>query len=615
MRNNRAICLVEGVCGRARPAEWPGRRGVACRGGRLCLAAVVIGLLGGSGRGATAESPGPADFLTAQELRWLETNRTSLVVARDPRWYPSDTVGGPEAFTGITADFVRILEEKLGVTFQTLDAADWDEIARAESEGRIDIHPAHRQTAGRSNAWLFTEPYIRIPMMLLVNKSMTERLTLEGMRGMRIATGRLYGIDEFMREQGYRNLVPVKSDLDGLLDLSVGDLDIMVLDLATAAHYIEREGLTNLKIAGRIGPSYDFRIASRRDKPILHAILQKALDQVTDDERAAVYRKWVKVEAPPFYRSRAFWLFVSGGTLAAGFVIVLVLVWNKSLKTRVARTTQQLVQELAERRRTEAALSRARSELEQRVFERTAELATANRRLEGEMAERKQMEKEVLDIGSRERQRIGRDLHDSLGQELAAIACFSAALARRMDESVPEEAQSAGKIASLVEGAIARTRYIVRGLLPVDIEEEGLSFALRRLAGEIRAVRGVDCLCVCEEPCLVRDNVVATNLYRIAQEAVNNAIRHGSAQRIEIGLQVGPSGGRLAVRDNGTGIPAGNNETGMGLRIMRYRAELANGSLTIDRIPEGGTQVTCLFHDRASGDGSAASAGKNGTGP
>ena len=146
----------------------------------------------------------------------------------------------------------------------------------------------------------------------------------------------------------------------------------------------------------------------------------------------------------------------------------------------------------------------------------------------------------------------------------------------------------AGKIASLVEGAIARTRYIVRGLLPVDIEEEGLSFALRRLAGEIRAVRGVDCLCVCEEPCLVRDNVVATNLYRIVQEALANVAKHSEATRASV--SVFRDGERLVIeiRDDGVG---GADADGSGLVGLASRVGAVGGTLAIDSAVGGPTLI------------------------
>ena len=146
----------------------------------------------------------------------------------------------------------------------------------------------------------------------------------------------------------------------------------------------------------------------------------------------------------------------------------------------------------------------------------------------------------------------------------------------------------------MVQRAMTQTRELARGLSPVRLEAEGLADALRELAAGTRKVFGCDCRFHCDPPVLVPDHTVAIHLYRIAQEAVSNAIKHGQARRIEIRLSATGRSVTLAVHDNGVGIPRkAPRRKGMGLRIMRYRAEVIGGALVVEPQVGGGTVLVC----------------------
>lgn len=200
------------------------------------------------------------------------------------------------------------------------------------------------------------------------------------------------------------------------------------------------------------------------------------------------------------------------------------------------------------------------------------------------------LQAEILDVTTREQQRLGRDLHDSLGQKLAGAVFLSKALA---DETPALDAARAGEAVHLNEilkESVAQVRMIARGLSPVDLGEDGLVHALRRLADETTEVFGVACsFKPVDAPAM--DAKSAAYLYHIAQEAVTNAVRHGKARDITIRLRAD----HLAVEDNGQGFaPAADAQNGAGLRIMKYRAEMIGGSLDIDsRL--GKTVVICKF--------------------
>ncbi len=230
--------------------------------------------------------------------------------------------------------------------------------------------------------------------------------------------------------------------------------------------------------------------------------------------------------------------------------------------------------------------------LDQRVRERTASLAS-------ELAERKRLEKEVLVISEREQQRIGRDIHDSLCQHLMGTAFAEQCLAETLAESGSPEAGDADRVVTLIEDAISMARGLAAGLSPIEKDGEGLLTAFTDLAVLFSVQFKVACRFDFEQPVLIRNAAVATHLYRIAQEAVHNAIRHGRAQNIRIRLGKADSLVTLSIEDDGAGLPAdfqpGQSE-GMGLRNMQYRASMIGGSLILQR-GNPGTIVTCSFRE------------------
>lgn len=213
-----------------------------------------------------------------------------------------------------------------------------------------------------------------------------------------------------------------------------------------------------------------------------------------------------------------------------------------------------------------------------------------------DISERRRLEQEVIEISEMERQHIGQDLHDDLGQQLAGMWFFASSLEKHLrDESSPQ-AGGAAKIAAQLDKALALTRNLARGLQPVALEPDGLMASLRQLAASSAELFKIHCHFACPRPVLVQDAVAATNLYRITQEAVTNAARHGKAQHITIMLSSARRDLQLKVEDDGTGIAESTGpHDGMGIRTMKYRAETHGGSLVIQKRPGGGTSVLCTI--------------------
>jgi PAS domain S-box-containing protein len=214
-----------------------------------------------------------------------------------------------------------------------------------------------------------------------------------------------------------------------------------------------------------------------------------------------------------------------------------------------------------------------------------------------DITERKRLEKEILEISNREQRRIGHDLHDGVCQELAGIAYRIDILADQLQEKSLAESAEAERVGTLVNEAITKTRGVARGLFPVQLEENGLIWALEDLAANASNLFRIKCNLEYEEPFPTVENDVALHLFYIVQEAMLNAAKHGKASQVNITLARQGERLVLTIQDDGSGFEKpGSNYTGMGIRIMRYRARVIGATLDLTSRPGQGTQVTCVFY-------------------
>src|SRR6185503_10762854 len=186
----------------------------------------------------------------------------------------------------------------------------------------------------------------------------------------------------------------------------------------------------------------------------------------------------------------------------------------------------------------------------------------------------RRLEQEVLTISTREQQRIGKDLHDDLGQLLTGLGFLAQALEQKLAQKTPDAAADASQIGQLAAQALAHTRTLSSGLFPVELETKGLVPALQELAYNVEKLLRISCTVEATPGLEVSDNPSAEQIYRLVQEAVSNAAKHGRAKNIVISLTAKQTGTVVKVQDNGTAIPrTALDRPGMGIRIMRYRAQ------------------------------------------
>lgn len=237
---------------------------------------------------------------------------------------------------------------------------------------------------------------------------------------------------------------------------------------------------------------------------------------------------------------------------------------------------------------------------EQRIF-RTCKMPVKSRgkvtrivTIMQDLTDQRRLEREILDVSTLERQRIGKDLHDSLGQYLTGISFLIEALRRDLVNHSHPGARSASQIANLSTLALSQARNIVRGLSPLRLTDGGLRGALQAMSANVCSTYGIACDCHIRGVDTIQDEAVSTHLYCIGQEAVHNAVRHGAPSKIAVRLLAARDHIRFTVEDNGRGLPPDwDRRPGLGISTMRYRAAVLGGMLVIEKRKQGGTLVSC----------------------
>ena len=233
------------------------------------------------------------------------------------------------------------------------------------------------------------------------------------------------------------------------------------------------------------------------------------------------------------------------------------------------------------------ALHRTLVGLEDKVEARTQALRE-------EMQERQYLEHETLDLSERERQAFGHELHDVVCQDLTSIAIAGHMLTKKLKAKEMIEAKDAHEIAGMVDQALTKARSVARGFFTAGFDVMGLAEALRETARNAEERTGVRCEVKWQENLVILNEDVVMHFFRIAQEGIQNAVKHAEPSRIEVSLERVDGIVQLAIEDNGSGLsPGAKPPRGLGLRIMAYRAGIIGGELKIENPPAGGTRIIC----------------------
>jgi len=351
---------------------------------RACAAVLVVSVLSICVNAQDQAAPPQLD-LTEAEWAWLEAHPV-IRVAPDPDFPPFESFDAKGKYLGIAADYIALLDSRLPVRFEIVRYKSWPEALERAQARDVDMFAAAMETTQRSEYMAFTVPHIRMASVIIGTTDTTATMKLEHMDGKRVVVVSGYAWHDLIeRDYPKVELITAPDTASALRMTSFGIADAMVGDQATSTYYIGREGLTNLRIAGQPKYRYDLSLGVRNDWPELAGILDKVLDGITENERAAIIDKWITLKRPSLLKSRKFWTIVGAFTVVITFVIVSILVWNRVLKGQVAQRTAELNEELGWRKEAEIELRKHRDHLDELVQIRTAELSEANEKMKRDL--------------------------------------------------------------------------------------------------------------------------------------------------------------------------------------------------------------------------------------
>jgi len=295
------------------------------------------------------------NLLTPDERAWLKAHPV-IRLAPDPDFPPVESFDNNNEYNGITADYIALIEKKLGIQFKIVRLRNWEEIIDRAKNRQIDMYAASK-TPQRTGYMLFTTPFLELPAGIIAREKVKGPLTMETLKGMKVSVVSGYATHDFIANN-YPGLNPdVVPDVQtGLRKVSFGMSDAFVENLATATYYIEKEGFVNLRIAGESGYIYRMAFASRKDWPELNLILEKGLARISSDEEKAIYKKHIPLENRSLFASKKFQAAILTAFGAAVLLIAGVITLNRTLTKQVSRRTMELEKELSERKQAEDAL-------------------------------------------------------------------------------------------------------------------------------------------------------------------------------------------------------------------------------------------------------------------
>jgi PAS domain S-box-containing protein len=304
--------------------------------------------------------------LTAAERQWLAEHPV-IRVAPDPDFPPLEALHGQGEFTGIYISFLRMFEQKMPIRFELVALENWTEVLEQARNRTIDMTGAACTTPDREQYLRFTTPFVEIPAVVIVRDSMKTIPSMQALKGLKVAVVANYAEHEFMAANYPEvELAVMPGIVSGLRAVSFGHVDAMILNLASATYYIEKEGIANLRTSIDSGFHYQLAFPSRSDWPQLNALLQQALDSITPEEKETIIGRWLGLKPSPWRPDRA--TVAALAIVLAALVFMAVLLWNMTLHRKVEQRTAALEQELHERVKAQKNLLESRKKF-QTLFE------------------------------------------------------------------------------------------------------------------------------------------------------------------------------------------------------------------------------------------------------
>ncbi|MGC4118585.1 MAG: transporter substrate-binding domain-containing protein [Myxococcales bacterium] len=310
---------------------------------------------------APRETPLSHSFtLTAEETEFIAAHRDSLRLGSDSQFAPIEFFDSKGQHQGIAADYSAFVEQRLGIRFQVVRYATFSELLAAARERKVDLVASMEENAERRSFLSFTPPINDVPIVFVTREDRPGSIAIKsGCDGCRVGVVDGYAVQAQIAELGPSfNLVPVSSEVVGLRDVAFGRLDAMAINLATASYHITNDGISNLRVAGDVGPVNHVAFGVRNDWPLLSSVVTKAVASISAAEREAITARWIRIDVP-LWRQPRFW-YALGSTLAALLTVFgLVVAWNRTLQRTVEQRTRELQKAAEQRSQLESELAQA----------------------------------------------------------------------------------------------------------------------------------------------------------------------------------------------------------------------------------------------------------------
>lgn len=284
-----------------------------------------------------------SDPLTPEERQWLNEHDGKIRLAPSPNWEPLEFFDENGEYSGLVADYMHLIEERLGFRFNVVKIDTWENVLTLARNREVDVLSVAHPTRERTEFLDWTPPLLTLSNTIIVKKSVTGVLALGRMQDMTIGVPAGYAVSFYLQAM-YPDLtlIPVSSGREGLRMVSFGELDAMIMEVPNALFVIESQQITNLRLAGTIDFKVELGTASRNDWPILGRIMKKGVALITEEERGAIYNKWVRLEQVPFYKDPSFWTVMVSLLIVVAVVMAVVTAINRTLKMQVAQRTEAL---------------------------------------------------------------------------------------------------------------------------------------------------------------------------------------------------------------------------------------------------------------------------------
>ncbi len=306
--------------------------------------------------GLPVSSPAASLDFSPSEKTWIAAHPV-ICFASDPNAPPLEWIDQDGKHQGIAAGLLKLVQKNTGLEFKLIACNNWQEALEKARTRQVDILTAAAPTTDRSKFLLLTDPYLVVPGVIITRTAVNRQLTLADLNKMKVAIIKGFAWEDYLGADYPEIRIDQVPDIStGLRKVAMGLDDALVEILPSVLYHIEKDGISNLKVAGRANYYARICIAVRSDWPELHSIIQKALKAIAPEQKEAIVGRWVRLERQSLFGQKMFWLIFLGGVGTCSLTLLITFVWNRSLKRQVRLKTEQLQKELAERKRTQRRL-------------------------------------------------------------------------------------------------------------------------------------------------------------------------------------------------------------------------------------------------------------------